>query len=669
MIPARNSQSDDSDTTDCEEINIPPSEDETYCSSSAPSLDSSLDRMNLLDSDGSEHDAPISPALQNAPTISITNDLPSSSMMQDIPFSPVLQAVFPSENETNYNSIPSLSSIPLLPSPAVQSPLSLQPTPNTSQHLQKQITTRSVRRERNNRPRLVAKRNKRIPINFKWKKTRFIHGATVEAMPFSHPPAEVPSPRQYFALFFSDEIISDIVTQTNMYSVQQIGRSINVTAKDIEEFVAIHVIMGVVRMPCYLDYWSTQLRYAPVADIMPIKKYQLIRRFLHFVDSNEESSDRFQKVRPVVEKVRLNCLLSAEEENQFSIDEMTLPYKGKKAGNRRQYNAKKPKKWGFKAFVRSGVSGYIYDVLLYGGDDTFRNIQFTDREETLGFGGKVVVALCQSIKNRPCFVYFDNYYTSLELVVYLRNELGIFSLGTIKSNRLRGCQNVLDDDKKMKKRGRGSFSQIVCNENKIAVVKWFDNKPVTLVSSFADSYPVTKIKRYSKDHKAKIEIDCPKVVRHYNTHMGGVDLSDMLIALYRTQMKTRRWYMGIFAQILDISINNGWLLYRRHCAQKNVKKVLSLKDFRCHIYFSLISKEVVERSDVAGPSLKIKKPVKSRPIDEIRYDGMGHLPNLESRGRCRVCKDGQSTVMCIKCNVRLCLTKKRNCFYDFHVKK
>ncbi|KAF9415610.1 hypothetical protein HW555_006818 [Spodoptera exigua] len=531
LIPARNSQSDDSDTTDCEEINEIPSEDETHCSSSTPSLDSSLERMNLFDSDGSDHDAPMSPALQNAPTVSITKELPSSVMMQDIPFSPVLQAVFPSENVTDYNSIPSLSSIPLLPSPAVQSPLSLQPTPNTSQHLQKQITTRSVRRERNNRPRLVAKRIKRTPIDFKWKKTRFIHGATVEAMPFSHPPAELPSPRQYFALFFSDEIISDIVTQTNMYSVQKLGRSINVNAKELNNSLLFI-------MPCYLDYWSTQLRYAPVADIMSLKKYQLIRRYIHFVDSNEESLDRFQKVRPVVEKVRLNCLLSAEEENQFSIDEMTLPYKGKKAGNRRQYNAKKPKKWGFKAFVRSGVSGYIYDFLLYGGDDTFRNIQFTDREETLGFGGKVVVALCQSIKNKPCFVYFDNYYTSLELVVYLRNELGIFSLGTIKSNRLRGCQNVIDDDKKMKKKGRGSFSQIVCNENKIAVVKWFDNKP---------------------------------------------------------------------------------------------------------------------------------KPVKSRPIDEIRYDGMGHLPNLESRGRCRVCKDGQSTVMCIKYNVRLCLTKKRNCFYDFHV--
>ncbi|CAK1601971.1 unnamed protein product [Parnassius mnemosyne] len=318
---------------------------------------------------------------------------------------------------------------------------------------------------------------------------------------------------------------------------------------------------------------------------MPLKKYQLIRRFIHFADNNEPSTDRYQKVRPVVESVRQNCLRVAEEEDRFSIDEMTLPYKGKKAGNRRQYNAKKPKKWGFKAFVRSGVSGYVYDFLLYGGDDTFRSIQFSSEEHSLGFGGKVVVVLCQSIKKRPCFVYFDNYYTSLELVVYLRNELGIFSLGTVKANRLRGCQEKLDTDKMLKRKGRGSFSQIVCNRNKVSVVKWLDNKPVTLACSFADAYQVSKVNRYSKELKTQTNVYCPQVVKFYNMHMGGVDLADMLIALYRTQIKSRRWYMGIFAQMLDISVNNGWILYRRYCAQKNLKKTMSLKEFRCQFFF------------------------------------------------------------------------------------
>lgn len=68
---------------------------------------------------------------------------------------------------------------------------------------------------------------------------------------------------------------------------------------------------------------------------MPLKKYQQIRRFIHFAKNTKESTDRFHKVRPVVEKVRLNCLRTAEEETQFNIDQMTLLYKGKKAGNQK----------------------------------------------------------------------------------------------------------------------------------------------------------------------------------------------------------------------------------------------------------------------------------------------------------------------------------------------
>lgn len=54
----------------------------------------------------------------------------------------------------------------------------------------------------------------------------------------------------------------------------------------------------------------------------------------------------------------------------------------------------KPNKWGFKKFVRAGMSGIVYDFLLYGGEDTFRYIQFSQDEATLTLGAKVVVALC-----------------------------------------------------------------------------------------------------------------------------------------------------------------------------------------------------------------------------------------------------------------------------------
>ena len=54
--------------------------------------------------------------------------------------------------------------------------------------------------------------------------------------------------------------------------------------------------------------------------------------------------------------------------------------------------------------------------------------------------------------------------------------------------------------------------------------------------------------------------------------MRGVDLADMLIALYRTTIKSKRWYLKVLFHCVDIAKVNVWLLYRRHCDQQKVPK-------------------------------------------------------------------------------------------------
>lgn len=53
---------------------------------------------------------------------------------------------------------------------------------------------------------------------------------------------------------------------------------------------------------------------------------------------------------------------------------MMIPYKGTKAGSRRQYIKSKPNKWGFKIFIRAGVNGQVFDFLPYAGENTFNSI-------------------------------------------------------------------------------------------------------------------------------------------------------------------------------------------------------------------------------------------------------------------------------------------------------
>jgi len=148
--------------------------------------------------------------------------------------------------------------------------------------------------------------------------------------------------------------------------------------------------------------------------------------------------------------IRNNCL-SVPRGKRFSVDEMMIPYKGKNAGSRKQYMKNKPKKWGYKMFVRAGIYGMVYDFLVYAGDCTFRGITFSFREMSyFGLGPRVVIALSISIPDKPMSViYFDNFFTTPELISYLRSEFGILSLGTIRKQHLRGCP-LIEDKKLMK---------------------------------------------------------------------------------------------------------------------------------------------------------------------------------------------------------------------------
>ncbi|KAH9640927.1 hypothetical protein HF086_015622 [Spodoptera exigua] len=123
--------------------------------------------------------------------------------------------------------------------------------------------------------------------------------------------------------------------------------------------------------------------------------------------------------------------------------------------------------------------------------------------------------------------------------------------------------------------------------------------------SYVDAYPVESVKGFHKKSKGRIDVPCPQIVRHYNRHMGGVNLADMLIALYRTIQ------------------------------------------------------------DSVSEEKKIKKPATERLIDAIRYDAVDHWPEHTEYQRCKYCKKGQASTRCTKCNVHLCYVAKRNCFVAY----
>ncbi|XP_042081882.1 piggyBac transposable element-derived protein 2-like [Haplochromis burtoni] len=207
-------------------------------------------------------------------------------------------------------------------------------------------------------------------------------------------PDALQSPFQYFKMLFTDEMIDHIAYHTNLYSAQELGDTIKTSPKEIEDFLAILLFMGVFNFPSLEDYWQHESRFSVIADIIPKKRFQLLRWFIHFSDNQQcnESQDRFKKIRPLFDMLCEQCL-QIPSTNKHSVDEVMVAYKGTRAGNLRQYIANKPDEWGFKVFCRANSSGIIYDLLLYQGPSTFFNVTLSEEEQMLPLGAKVVTTL------------------------------------------------------------------------------------------------------------------------------------------------------------------------------------------------------------------------------------------------------------------------------------
>ncbi|XP_046987283.1 piggyBac transposable element-derived protein 2-like [Schistocerca americana] len=307
--------------------------------------------------------------------------------------------------------------------------------------------------------------------------------------------------------------------------------------------------MSIVHVPNTRDYWGEVTGTHLIKTTMTVNQYEHLRKFLHFNDNSamiprgEKGHDRLFKIRPIIELMR----------SRFQ----TIP-------------------------VEDGISGYAYDFEIFTGDENKPEKRVTG-EEDLGASANVVVRLSRILpRNMNHKLYCDNYYTSLPLLVWLHKQ-GIYSLGTVRRNRVPDCK--LPSEAELKKMARGASVERVATVDGVDIsnVVWKDNKSVMLLSTLAGQQPIHEAGRYDKKTKSRTTIPCPQIIKLYNKHMGGVDLLDSIMGRHKILVKSRKWYIRLFYHLLDMGVVNSWLLYRRVAETKGIKRTMKLSEFRMEI--------------------------------------------------------------------------------------
>ena len=117
---------------------------------------------------------------------------------------------------------------------------------------------------------------------------------------------------------------------------------------------------------------------------------------------------------------------------------------------------KKPVKWGYKLWCRAGISGYVYEFEILGGKGTKGTSENIQSQYIFGESENVVMRLVNNLQPREHKVFFDNVFTSAELMLQLKDQ-AMFAVGTFPQDRSRGCK--LPTEKEMKHLGRRTIHQ------------------------------------------------------------------------------------------------------------------------------------------------------------------------------------------------------------------
>lgn len=429
-------------------------------------------------------------------------------------------------------------------------------------------------------------------------------------------------PLDYFQKYFDDELFIKFASYTNIYAQQQNNTKFPATNLcEIKILFGLHMLMGYIKLPRIRMYWSPELNLEIFKSSMTCERFFQLRTHLHIVNNLEKPSDctdKFYKVRPVLDAVRSRILQFDVDEN-ISIDEQIIPFEGRLA--MKQYMKDKPIKWGFKVYVSCDKDGLPYDFFMYQGNTT----ELSEADvQNFGFCATVVLHLAARLQSPGHNLYYDNYFSNYYILEILKSK-GINVAGTIRVNRF-GKPPLLSD-KEMMKKGRGSCDSVVSENGKVTIVKWQDNKPVHLASNFVGVGSSDSAKRWDKKLKQHIDVNRPEIISLYNNGMGGVDLLDQLISYYRVFVRSRKWALRVIFHFMDFAICSSWIEYRKDQEKSGIdkRKIKDLLHFRKEVAYSLIKLgnpvRIAKRGAQPDENIECQPEKKNaKPLQTRRFD-------------------------------------------------
>ncbi|GBO12582.1 hypothetical protein AVEN_170631-1 [Araneus ventricosus] len=174
----------------------------------------------------------------------------------------------------------------------------------------------------------------------------------------------------------------------------------------------------------------------------------------------------------------------------------------------------------------TSYNGYPFNIIPYQGAEEKCKEPLSQR---------VVKTLLSVVKNSKFHrIYMDNFFTSHRLMVRLQQKR-FCATGTVRDNGM--AKFPLISLKSLAKTERGTSDALFDKANKIAAVRWNDNRVVSLLTNFEVTKVLSKVQRRVKGGRK--DVDAPFCVTSYNKYKNGVVLFDSHMENYFTSIKEK----------------------------------------------------------------------------------------------------------------------------------
>ena len=371
-----------------------------------------------------------------------------------------------------------------------------------------------------------------------------------------------------------------------------------VSVDEMKVFIALSILMGLVKKPDLDDYWTTD----PATSTPMFSKHMTRDRFMsilsnfHLSDNTQQAPrgtlgfDPLSKVKPFITMMQRSFAEVYTPEQHLSFDEASCPWKGRLSW--KCYNPRKPNKFHIKLYtICEASSGYVCGFDIYTGRTACQDFaDILELNEECGITTRVVTGLLAfcGLLSKGYFVFMDNFYSSPELYEEL-NYLDTYACGTVRKNR-KELPKALEIR-------LAPGDTIFRRRDNLLAVKHHDKRDIHMLSTIhRATYVAVDVRNKDGTEAQALKPTC---IFDYVKRMGGVDVSDQMLQYYSVFRKSNKYWRKLFFHLLNMIITNSYVLFKKYGDSPNTDHY----HFRLALVYKLLE-EAIEAPQPKGRGRK-----------------------------------------------------------------